>query len=221
MKLTIWPNHCIIGTTGHAVVPLINEAVQKWAKAKSKSVHYVTKGENLRTEMYSALSADVEDPEDIATAFNNKLMSKLRISDQVIICGQARSHVVKFTVLDILKYWVGEKKRLCLLEDGCSSVQGFEKDGLKFLDDMKKKGLTVVKCNEVFQKDSFTDENVNKDTNQETNKGESSIKSQELLKTLLATASSSSATLEQLLTTLKHMDDRMTALEGSKTNPNL
>ena len=116
------------------------------------------KGQNLRTEMYSALSADVEDPEDPATAFNDKLMSKLRISDQVIICGQARSHVVKFTVLDILKYWVGEKKRLCLLEDGCSSVQGFEKDGLKFLDDMKKKGVAVVKCDDVFPKDDVAPE---------------------------------------------------------------
>ena len=150
MKLTIWPTHCIIGTNGHAVTPKIDVALQKWAKHKKVSVEYVRKGENLRTEMYSALSADVEDPEDPKTAFNDELMSRLRISDKVIICGQARSHVVKYTLIDILKYWHEDCSRLCLLEDGCSSVKDFEKVGLDFLDDMRKRGVTVIKCKDMF-----------------------------------------------------------------------
>ena len=153
MKLTIWPNHCIIGTPGHAVVPLINKAAQKWAKKKNKTIQYVMKGKNLRSEMYSVLSADVEDPKDPSTAFNQKLFSQLCISDQVIICGQARSHVVKYTVLDLLKYWHEDLSRLYLLEDGCSSVFGYEKQGFKFLGDMRKRGLTVCKCDTVFPKD--------------------------------------------------------------------
>jgi nicotinamidase/pyrazinamidase len=31
-KLTIWPEHCLIGTPGHAVVPSINEAAQDWVR---------------------------------------------------------------------------------------------------------------------------------------------------------------------------------------------
>ena len=60
---------------------------------------------NLKTEMYSALAADVEDPYDTSTAFNEHLMSKLQLYDKLVICGQARSHVVKFTMEDILKYY--------------------------------------------------------------------------------------------------------------------
>ena len=188
MKLTIWPYHCIIGTNGHAIVPLINQAVQRWSKRKGKSIHYVMKGQNLRTEMYSALSADVEDPLDISTAFNHKLMSKLRLSDKIIICGQARSHVVKFTVLDILKYWHNDTSRLCLLEDGCSSVFGFEKQGQDFLDDICKRGLKVVKCADVFPKD----EKLKSDF------------------TLLMESN------KQMLVALKDIQDRMAAIEASK-----
>lgn len=63
-KLTIWPDHCIIGTAGHSVYPPLNEALQKWATRRAKSITYVLKGQNLRTEMYSAVAADVEDPTD-------------------------------------------------------------------------------------------------------------------------------------------------------------
>ena len=129
--------------------------LEKWAKKKSKSVEYLRKGENLRTDMYSALSAEVEDPLDSKTSFNYKFMSKLGLSDKILICGQARSHVVKYTVLDILRYWVGETSRLCLLEDGCSSVATFEKQGFEFIEDMRQKGLTVIKCADVFTKDGM------------------------------------------------------------------
>lgn len=89
-KLTIWPDHCIIGSSGHAIFPPINEAIQKWAIRRNKSVTYVMKGQNLRTEMYSALAADVEDPTDPTTALNTKLISKLRTLDRIYVCGQAR-----------------------------------------------------------------------------------------------------------------------------------
>ena len=211
MKLTIWPQHCIISTTGHAVTPEIDKALQKWAKHKRTSVEYVRKGENLRTEMYSALSADVEDPEDITTAFNDKLMSKLRISDQVIICGQARSHVVKFTLLDILNNWTGDTSRLCLLEDGCSSARGFEKQGQDFLDDMVIKGVKVLKCNEVFSKKNFIDveDNFN------------SYKTQNQLseiKTMLTAISEQSSSIEQIAKTLQYMQERISMLEGLQKN---
>jgi nicotinamidase-related amidase len=67
LQLTVWPEHCIIGSNGHAVVAPINEAVQAWAKNSQKTVRYVQKGQNLYTEMYSVLVAEVEDPTDPAT----------------------------------------------------------------------------------------------------------------------------------------------------------
>lgn len=65
--LCIWPDHCIMGTPGHAIVPRINEAIQKWIKVHRKAVNYVFKGTNCFTEHYSALQADVEIPDDATT----------------------------------------------------------------------------------------------------------------------------------------------------------
>lgn len=42
--------------------------------------------------------------------------------------------------------------RLFLLEDGCSSVKDFEKEGADFLETMKSKGVNVVKCVNLFEK---------------------------------------------------------------------
>ena len=72
-----------MGSRGHCVVPILDEALQKWVEYTGKSVTYVMKGMNCRTEMYSALGADVEDPEDNITALNEDLLSMLKISDQV------------------------------------------------------------------------------------------------------------------------------------------
>ena len=42
------------------------------------------KGQNCRTEMYSALEAEVEDPEDSLTSLNEDLLAMLKISDKVL-----------------------------------------------------------------------------------------------------------------------------------------
>ena len=64
------PDHCIVGSVGHGVVPVIDEALQEWVEATGKPVFYVMKGMNNRTEMFSALEAEVEDPEDADTSIN-------------------------------------------------------------------------------------------------------------------------------------------------------
>jgi len=102
--------------------------------------------------MYSSLQADVEDPSDPETAFNEQLMSRLRLSDRVLICGQALSHVVKYTVEDIVKSWNGNMSKLFLLEDGCSNVKGSEKIGWEFVEEIKRQKVNVIKCAEAFPK---------------------------------------------------------------------
>jgi len=69
--------------------------------------------------MYSALKAEVEDPKDPRTALNEELLVKLKIADRVIICGQALSHCVNYTVRDILNFWHHDLvSKLVLVEDG-------------------------------------------------------------------------------------------------------
>ena len=67
------------------MVPSINAALQEWAAYSKRPVTYVMKGQNSRSEMYSALEAEVEDPLDGSTAFNAGFMSMLRSAERVMI----------------------------------------------------------------------------------------------------------------------------------------
>ena len=108
MTLTIWPDHCIIGTKGHAVEANINEALQEWSLYSQRPVTYVMKGQNCRTEMYSALEAEVVDPLDYSTALNIDLVSMLLVSGRVIFflyChGSVKTYMFQFRFLYVDKH---------------------------------------------------------------------------------------------------------------------
>ncbi|CAK9110827.1 Cytochrome b561 [Durusdinium trenchii] len=144
-QLTIWPEHCLVGTSGHCVRPVIAEALSEWEAANKSSVQYILKGNNSYTEHYSAIRAEVLRTEDPSTDLNSGLVANLKLFDQVVLCGQAKSHCVNFTVRDLAEQWPSAQlDRLVVLEDACSSVVGFEAEGTKFINDMAAKGLTVT-----------------------------------------------------------------------------
>lgn len=119
-QLCIWPEHCIIGSPGHCLVPEILSAVDSWVEASAKSVTWIHKGQNLLTEMYSAIQAEV--PVDTSTSLNHNLIGLLRSSDKLIVCGQALSHCVNFTVRDIVKHCpIDERGKISILTDYISS----------------------------------------------------------------------------------------------------
>lgn len=149
-QLCIWPEHCLIGTKGHAIIPTLNNALNTWCRKTAKSINFIHKTQNTLTEMYSALEAEVPIPNDPTTMLNKDFLNRLKIADQLLICGQAKSHCVNFTTRDILKHWTKDKQRICILEDGCSNVKGFEAQGNKFITDMEKEGLTICKTIEAF-----------------------------------------------------------------------
>lgn len=148
--LCIWPEHCLIGTKGHAVEPIIGEAVQAWSRQSRKQIQYLMKGSNCLVEMYSAVCAEVPLSEDPSTSLHTDLLAQLNTADLLLICGQARSHCVNFTTRDILANWKSSPSIIHVLQDGCSSVPGFEADGEKFLEDMKAAGVNVVNTQDIF-----------------------------------------------------------------------
>ena len=77
-QLMIWPEHCIVGTEGHTVVTSIGNAMMEWSRMTGGSVEWVNKGQNLLTEMYSALSAEV--PTTEGTSFNYQLLESVSIN---------------------------------------------------------------------------------------------------------------------------------------------
>ena len=150
-NLQIWPEHCLIGSTGHSLNDDIKEAIDEWITTTGKSAEFVLKGQNLLTEMYSALKAEVEiSPE---TSLNKELLKSLQLSKRILICGQALSHCVNYSTRDLLDNMkASEKYKVEVLKDCSSCVYQCEKDGEEFLEYVVKQGGTVhvdsTKCTE-------------------------------------------------------------------------
>lgn len=144
MAIHIWPEHCLIGSPGHAVVPSINKALQEWAEHTLNTVTYIMKGMNCLTEMYSALCAEVPIKTDQATCLDKKLIARLEEADRVIVCGQSLSHSVNFTCRDLIENWSSHPSKLHIVLDGCSCIAGFENEAAAFISDMKKVGVTIT-----------------------------------------------------------------------------
>ncbi len=144
--LCIWPYHCLIGSTGHTVMPELLAALGDWERDNFAVVDFVTKGSNIFTEHYSAVKADVPDPQDPTTQINKTLIKTLMDSDLVFIAGQALSHCVANTVRDIADAFGDESyvKKLVLITDASSSVGGFETLGTDFVREMTARGMQTA-----------------------------------------------------------------------------
>ncbi len=149
--LCIWPPHCLIGTDGHTVAPDLMKALLKWEREQAGMVDFVTKGSNFKTEHYSAVQADVPDPDDPTTLLNMRLIQALEQADMIFLAGEASSHCLKFTVEDVADTF-DEKhvRKMTLLTDCCSPVAGFEKEAEVFIQEMEQRGMQTAKSDEVF-----------------------------------------------------------------------
>lgn len=157
-QLVVWPEHCLQGSTGHAVNADIFAAVNEWSGV-GKHVRWVNKGQNNLTEMYSALAAEVPVPDDTNTHMNHALRDDLLpavavggdggggggngTTTRLIVAGQAKSHCVNFTLRDIMGPQPGRavSEQVFLLEDCMSSVAGFEEAAATFSADMAALGI--------------------------------------------------------------------------------
>lgn len=143
----IWPPHCLIGSAGHNVVPELFEALKKWEAKRFGVVDYVTKGSNLWTEHFSAVQAEVPDPNDPDTQVNTRLIRTLEEADVILLAGEAGSHCLANTVRDIAANFSDPKyvEKMVLLEDATSPVTGFEAYQEDFLRDMTARGMKVAR----------------------------------------------------------------------------
>ena len=61
---------------------------------------------------------------------NTSLVEALERADKVVICGEALSHCVNYTVRDLVAVWPHDRRQdLVLLTDCSSAVPGFEAAG--------------------------------------------------------------------------------------------
>ena len=142
--LCIWPPHCLIGSPGQAVLPVLFAALQNWER-RYAVVDYVLKGSNIYTEHYSAIQADVPDTADPSTQVNTALVEALKQADVIAVAGEAGSHCVANTVRDLADNFGDDRlvSKIVLLQDAVSPVGGFESFQTDFLADMTARGMRL------------------------------------------------------------------------------
>ncbi len=103
-KLYLWPEHCIIGSDGHALVGVVHEARMFHSYVRSAWSNAEVKGGNPLTENYSILSPEVTTTWQggALAQKNSNFVKTLLDADRVIIAGQASSHCVASSTDDLL-----------------------------------------------------------------------------------------------------------------------
>ena len=146
-QLTIWPDHCMIGTKGMNVYPEIWESLNFWEKSRPGNIiNYVMKSKNPLTEHYSAIKAEVQDPADATTRTNYELIERIKKDDMIFVAGEALSHCVANTLRDLFIYL--QPKRVSLIRDCTSTISEYEKIGEEFLKEFVSKGMNLVNSTE-------------------------------------------------------------------------
>jgi len=143
--LCIWPAHCLIGSVGNTVVPELFGELLEWEQKNLALVDYVSKGSNIYTEHYSAVKAEVPDPDDPSTHVNTQLVRTLMEADVLVVAGEAGSHCLANTVRDIAAEFGDDSyvSKMVLLTDATSPVPGFEHFQDAFVQEMTARGMKL------------------------------------------------------------------------------
>lgn len=140
---TIWPEHCLIGSRGAAIVDEVLEPAKKWSR-KGNYYEVVIKGTNPMTEHFGALKANVPITGCPETQLNTSLVDTLMHATKIYIGGEAKSHCVATTIRQMLHIG-GISKKIHILEDCMSDVTGFEKIALPIYEKARAEGAKFVR----------------------------------------------------------------------------
>lgn len=149
----IWPEHCLIGSPGHALHPIFFDSVNEWMKSNMKWVAFINKGTNPMTEHFGIFRANVPS-NDPSTQVNQGIFKTLNDHDEVYLAGEARSHCVANSMKQMLEIAPQLASKLVVLEDCMSDVKGLPSDFYTFVDgiyaDAKAKGVRFAKSTDVI-----------------------------------------------------------------------
>lgn len=153
--LMIWPEHCLIGSMGEMIEPIIFEQFMAWENTNFGTVDYVNKGSDPMTEHYSAFKAEVYNPHNPeGTGPNMELVDNLLRAKAVFVCGQALSHCVRATFTDIADYFGDEFVKKCIFLEDASSPVGIPvaiEAAKDFMTKMTSRGMRVTTTDKMQQ----------------------------------------------------------------------
>lgn len=152
-QLMIWPFHCMQGSIGNALIPALSEAIMYHSAARMAQPTYLVKGTIAHTEFYSMLEPEVKYEQHPDGGLNTRFLDMLKSFDLIYVAGEARSHCVLETVNSIMRNWRDQPdliKKLRFLDDGASSIAGFEEATEAQFKRFGEQGLRSVRSTEAL-----------------------------------------------------------------------
>lgn len=144
----IWPYHCIIGSIGHSLHPLILKSLFNWTSL-GHAYRTVAKGSYPLVEMFGAFAAQMPIVGVKETQLNQELIDTLETYERVFFVGEAKSHCVASTLKQAMKYAPNLAKKFVILEDCMSDVPGLGHLGDPIYEEARKRGIRFAKTTEV------------------------------------------------------------------------
>ncbi|NDV79079.1 isochorismatase family protein [Dysgonomonas sp. 511] len=129
---TIWPMHCILGTSGWAIDKAVTDSLSDWAINTGRSYGLFYKGYSQSTEHYSIFRAAVEWENEPETYLNTTLLDRLNTFDEVLLVGEAADYCVANSLNDILDECSELAKKIVVLTD-CMSWINPENEKAKYI----------------------------------------------------------------------------------------
>ncbi len=120
----IWPEHCLAGTRGAALVDPLARSLAAWSRRTGRNYQTVVKGEHPLAEHFGVFRAQVPVPGVAKTELNQPLLDELAEADQIWLAGEARSHCVATSLHQILRFAPNLVPKVSLLTDCTSDVTG-------------------------------------------------------------------------------------------------
>lgn len=141
MEHVIWPEHCLIGTSGHAVhQSIMNSIGQVQDKCPYFQYTFLMKGINRMTDAYSMFQSLVPIDESQETLFNHSLIKQLETFDEIFVAGEAADVCVKYSIADLIEKAPSLVPRLVIMENAMSPIS---KDFDIHTDDVYQRALDM------------------------------------------------------------------------------
>lgn len=155
----IWPEHCLIGTPGHAFLPVFFEAISEWSRKKLDWVNFIVKGTHPFTEHFGIFRANVPN-KDASTQINQGIFDSMNSFDTIYLAGQARTHCVANSLRQIMQIAPNLAPKMVILEDCMSDVPGLPQDFYNMVDGIysnaKSMGVNFAKSTDVYSNNFAT-----------------------------------------------------------------
>lgn len=105
--LYLWPHHCLQGSGGQGIMPIVHEAMLYHGFLRRSPPRIVQKGMHPLTENYSVFRPEVTTTLDGMRLVydDDDLMTSVAGYDAVIVAGEASSHCVAASLADVRKYF--------------------------------------------------------------------------------------------------------------------